>query len=101
MIFLIQTYLEDYFNRRGLGDADQYAVALARLYDRERHGKTAPAFLSAMKRIRTMFFRRNDQIQRDIFERKMLTVLDGRFKKKDCSSSQRPSQKELKPPAAA
>ncbi len=29
-----------------------------------------------MKRIRTMFFRRNDQIQRDIFERKMLTVLD-------------------------
>jgi hypothetical protein len=101
MIFSIQIYLEDYFNRRGLGDPDQYAVALARLYDRERHAKTAPAFLSAMKRIRTVFYKRNDHIQRDAFDRKMLTLLDGKFKKKDCSSSQRQSHKRLKPPAAA
>ena len=101
MIFSIQTYLEDYFNRRGLGDPDQYAVALAKLYDRERHGKAGPAFLAAMKRIRTAFYRRNDHIQRGTFENKLLTALDSRFKKKDCSSSQRRSQKELKSPAAA
>jgi hypothetical protein len=101
MIFSIQTYLEDYFNRRGLGDPDQYAVVLARLYDRERHGKTVPVFLATMKRIRTTFYSRNDHIQRETFERKLLTVLDSRFKKKDCSTSQRRSQKELKPPAAA
>lgn len=101
MIFLIQTYLEDYFNRRGLGDPDQYAVALARLYDRERHGKTAHAFLAAMKRIRTVFYKRNERVQRDTFDRKLLTLLDSKFKKKDYSSSQRQSQKELKPPAAA
>jgi|ERR1035437_943574 hypothetical protein len=101
MIFSIQTYLEDYFNRRGLGDPDQYAVALAKLYDRERHGKTGPAFLAAMKRIRTAFYRRNDHIQRSTFESKLLTALDSRFKKKDCFTRQRRSQKELKPPAVA
>jgi hypothetical protein len=101
MIFSIQSYLEDYFDRRGLGDPDQYAVAVARLYDRERHGKAMPAFLAAMKRIRTAFYRRNDHLQRDTFERRLLAVLDGRFKKKDCSSSQTRSRKELKPPAAA
>jgi hypothetical protein len=101
MIFSIQTYLEDYLNRRGLGDPDQYAVVLAKLYDRERHSKTAPAFLAAMKRIRTAFYRRNDHIQRETFERKLLTALDSRFKKKDYSSSQRRSRKELRPPAAA
>ncbi|HEV2378908.1 MAG TPA: hypothetical protein VG206_03820 [Terriglobia bacterium] len=101
MIFSIQTYLEDYFNRRGLGDPDQYAVALARLYDRERHGTTAPVFLAAMKRIRTIFYKRNNHIERDKFDRKMLTLLDSKFKKKDYSSCQRQSPKELKPPAAA
>lgn len=80
MIFSIQTYLEDYFNRRGLGDPDQYAVALARFYDRERHAKTAPAFLVGMKRIRTVFYRHNDPIERDSFDRKMLTLLDSKFK---------------------
>ena len=100
MIFSIQTYLEDYFSRRGLGDPDQYAVAVAKLYDRERHGKTAVAFLGAMKRIRTAFYRRNDHVHRDTFERRLLTVLDGRFKKKDSSSSQTRSRKELKAQAA-
>jgi len=101
MIFSIQTYLENYFNRRGLGDPDQYAVAVARLYDREGRGKAVPAFLAVMKRIRTAFYRRNDHLQRDTFERKLLTILDGKFKKKDCSSSQTRSRKELKTPAAA
>ena len=101
MIFSIQTYLEDYFNRRGLGDPDQYAVSLARLYDRERHAKSASAFLAAMKRVRTVFYRRNDRIDRATFEGKLLAVLDSRFKKKDCSSSQKRSPRELRPRAAA
>jgi hypothetical protein len=101
MIFEIQTYVEDYFNRRGLADPDQYGVALAKLYDRQRHGKTIPEFLSAMRRVRTVFYKRNDQIEREAFDRKMLTLLDSRFKKKDCSSSQRQSPQRLRPPAAA
>jgi len=101
MIFSIQTYLEDYFNRRGLSDPDQYAVSLAKLYDHERHGKSSTIFLAAMKRVRTAFYKRNDHIERSAFEPKLLTALDSRFKKKDCSSSQARSQKELRPPAAA
>ena len=101
MIFAIQSYVEDYFNRRGLDDPDQYGVALARLYDRQRHGKTISQFLSAMKHIRTVFYKRNDHIQRDTFDRKMLALLDSKFKKKDCSSSQNKSPQRLKPPAAA
>jgi hypothetical protein len=96
MIFSIQTYLEDYFSRRGFSDPDQYAVALASLYDRERHCKTAAEFLSSMKRIRTVFYKRNDHIQRDTFDRKMLALLDAKFKKKDCSSFQRRSQRKLR-----
>jgi hypothetical protein len=80
MIFTIQRYLEDYVNRRGLGDPDQYAVNLARLYDRERFGKSVPEFLSSMRRMRTTFYRRNAQIQRDEFERHVLALLDSKFK---------------------
>jgi len=96
MIFSIQRYLEDYFNRCGLGDPDQYAVNLAKLYDRERRGKTVPTFLSAMKRIRTVFYKRNSHTQREPFERRILTLLDTKFKKKDYSSPQRQSPQELK-----
>jgi hypothetical protein len=101
MIFSIQSYVEDYFNRRGLADPDQYAVALARLYDTGRQGKTPSEFLSAMKRLRTVFYKRNDHVERDTFDRRMLALLDSRFKTKDCSSFQEQSPKRLKPPAAA
>lgn len=101
MIFSIQTYLEDYFAKRGLADPDQYAVALARLYDRQRDNKAEPAFLVAMKRVRTIFYKRNDHIERDTFDRRLLSLLDSRFKKKDCSSSQRQSPQSLRRPAAA
>ena len=96
MIFSIQRYLEDYFNRRGLSDPDQYAVNLAKLYDRERHGKTVHVFLSSMNRIRTVFYKRNSHTRREVLERRVLTLLDSRFKKKDYSSSQRQSPQELK-----
>jgi chemotaxis methyl-accepting protein methylase len=96
MIFSVQRYLEEYFNNRGLSDPDQYAVLLAKLYDRERSSKTVTEFLSAMKRIRTVFFRRNANLERDKFNRNILTLLDSKFKKKECSSSLERSQQGLK-----
>lgn len=96
MIYSIQSYLENYFNRCGLADPDQYAVTLARFYDRQRHGKTTPAFLSAMKRLRTVFYRQNQHTERSAFERRILTLLDTKFKKKESSSSQTRSPKKLR-----
>jgi chemotaxis methyl-accepting protein methylase len=96
MIFSIQRDLEDYFNHSGLSDPDQYSVALAKLYDRDRSTKNANAFLSAMRRMRTAFFRANNRLQRRAFERKVLARLDAKFKKKVCSSSHKTSPKELR-----
>lgn len=101
MIFSIQRFLEDYFHRCGFSDTDQYAVSLATLYDRKRQSKTAPDFLSAMKQLRTAFYRRNERVQRAAFEKKILTLLDNEFKKKESSSSQRRSRPELKLRASA
>jgi len=101
VIFSIQRYLEDHFNRRALSDSDQYAVTLARLYDRDRAGKTEPQFLAAMQRIRTRFYKGNDIANRVEFSRHLLRLMDAKFKKKPLFSSQRQSLKKLKPRAAA
>ncbi len=82
MIFSIQRFLEDYFHRCGFGDTDQYAVSLATLYDGRRQVKTVPSFLSAMKQLRTAFYKRNGRLQRAAFEKRLLTLLDSEFKKK-------------------
>jgi hypothetical protein len=95
VIFSIQSYLEDYFNRSGLSDNDRYAVSLAALYDRERHRETAGKFLYAMRRIRTVFYKRNT-VSRAKFEKKLLQALDAKFKKKDFTPSLKRSSKELK-----
>jgi len=96
MIFSIQRYLEDYFHRCGFADKDQYAVSVAKLYDRERHLKSTTAFISAMRRIHTVFYRRNAQTRRETFERTIVTALDSKFKKKGYSSSQGQSPQRLK-----
>ena len=101
MIFSIQTYLEDSFNRRGLGDPDQYAVNLARVYDRERAGKTEREFLAVMRRVRTAFYRRNSNLARDTFRRVFWLFWIASLKKKDCCTSQKRSPKELKNQEAA
>jgi hypothetical protein len=97
MIFSIQRDLEDYFHRCGFDDPDQYAVTLAKLYDRQRQRKTSDAFLSSMSKIRTAFFRANEANQRSALERKILGYLDGRFKKKASCSSQKPSLRGWRP----
>lgn len=87
MIFSIQRYLEDYIAKAGLSDPDQYAINLAQLYDSTRREKSDAMFLNAMHRVRTIFFRKNNQLQRGAFERKLLTLLDNKFKKKSAVSA--------------
>ena len=81
MIFSIQRYLEDFFERRGLRDVDQYAISYANVYDRTRPGQ-AQERLKAIRRIRTAFYKNNNQLDRENFEGLLLSTLDKRFKKK-------------------
>ena len=82
MIFSIQRYIEDYFERRGLEDRDQYAVHLANLYDRHRSTSSDADFLQRMRRVRTTFYRNNRAIDRGAFDQRLLKALDGRFARK-------------------
>jgi hypothetical protein len=82
MIFSIQRFLEDYFQRRGLEDVDQYAIRLANAFDRLPPGATSDAVAKEIGRIRTAFFRRNRDLDRRTFESDLAAVLCGRFKKK-------------------
>jgi hypothetical protein len=82
MIFSIQRFLEDHFERLGLLDVDQYAVSLANLYDRVRRTVSAASFLQSAHRIRTVFYRNNHRINRKEFEKSTLALLDQKFKKK-------------------
>lgn len=81
MIFVVQHYLEDYFNRRNLTDPDQYAVKLANLYGRRRSACQAAEFLKAMQRIQTVFYRSNAELNRSRVERELLIRLDAKFQK--------------------
>lgn len=82
MIFSVQRYLEDYFERRGLTDIDQYAVKVANVYSQRRSGGNQAQLLRTMRSIRTAFFRNNPNIERVNFERKLLEQLDRHFQKK-------------------
>lgn len=82
MIFLIQRYLEDRFDASGLADPDQYAVQLANLFFQERVNLTEEDFLSRLHRLRTVFYRRNKELDRKAFERRLLKDLDRKYKKK-------------------
>lgn len=91
MIFAIQRYLEDYFSSTRWADRDQYAISLANLYDRERLAVSEEQFLARMRAIRTGFFRTNG-LDRGEVEGKLLSRLDGRFKKNSTPTpARRPS----------
>lgn len=86
MIFSIQRYIEDYFERRGLTDNDQYAVKVANLYGVVRSTGSERALRRRIRGIRTIFFRANSSLVRTDFEAELLQALDRRFfKKKDHS----------------
>lgn len=80
MLFSIQRYLEDSFNKRHLEDIDQYAIKLANLYFGRRSGTSNTTLLRKIGRLRTAFYRRNGINDRKAQERDLLTKLDAKFR---------------------
>jgi len=81
MLFSIQRYLEDSFNKRHLEDVDQYAIKLASLYLRKRSAASDAGLLKDIGQIRTAFYRRNVISSRSTVERDLLKRLDTKFRK--------------------
>jgi hypothetical protein len=81
MIFSVQRYLEDYFERRGLTDVDQYAIHVANAFERLGPRISEEATARQLRRIRTVFFRRNN-LDRDDFEVQLAATLRRKFQKK-------------------
>lgn len=79
MIFSVQRYIEDYFERRQLEDLDQYAVRLANLYGQRRSRLSREEFLHQMRRVRTTFYRNHRDLDRGEFDGKLLRALDQKF----------------------
>lgn len=75
MIFKVQHFLEDYFERRGFNDVDQYAVRLAHRYSNLHRSTSDDELLRILHRIRTVFFRNNRSLDREEFERDLVQKL--------------------------
>ena len=82
MIFSVQRFLEDHFERRGLTDVDQYAIRVANVFERLGHGASEEALVRQLRRLRTVFFRRNGDLDRQVFEQRLAITLRRRFPKK-------------------
>ncbi len=82
MIFRIQVYLEDYFNKSQLIDSDGYAVNLANMYSHDRLKIDEISFLKKVHKINTTFFANNSIDNRREIEAKLVKKLDKKFKKK-------------------
>jgi hypothetical protein len=82
MLFTIQTYIEEYLNKRNMKDPDGYAVRLANLYFYHRTKTEDTLFLTKIRRIRTVIFVNNNVLNRNEFELSLIHRLDNRFKKK-------------------
>lgn len=87
MIFSVQRFVEDYFERRGLADVDQYAIRVANQFDRLPANASVDTIANALASIRTTFFRRNREVTRRGFEAALADVLNRRFKKKRTSGA--------------
>jgi hypothetical protein len=82
VIFSVQRYLEDRFERRGLADVDSYAVQAANAFVRVGQAAGEAAIAKELAKIRTAFFRRNAELKRREFEAQLAGDLRRRFKKK-------------------
>lgn len=82
MIFSVQSFLEDHFERRGLADVDQYAVRVANIFARLGPTASEKALARDLGRLQTVFFRRNANLDRREFEGRLAATLRHRFKKK-------------------
>jgi hypothetical protein len=82
MIFSIQHYIEDYFQRRNLSDIDQYAVRVANTFVDHLDEPNNKRLLKSLRRIRTVFYQNNEQLDRTEFELILAGQLRARYKKK-------------------
>src|SRR2546425_5223688 len=100
MIFSVQRFLEDHFERRGLEDVDQYAIQVADVVERLglRASEETPAH--ELGRLRTVFFRRNHDLNRKEFEARLASTLRRRFQKKKNDASFKGFERSLAPARA-
>lgn len=85
MIFTVQRYIEDYLDKRGIDDRDQYAVLVANIYATKPRNESQELTLKRIRRVRTAIFGNNPHLKRAEFERQLLNRLEARFQKKtDC-----------------
>ncbi len=81
MIFSVQRFLEDHFERRGFTDVDQYAVRVASVFDRLGPRASEETLARKLGRLRTAFFRRNHDLDRKDFEARLAATLRRRFQR--------------------
>lgn len=83
MIFSVQRFLEDHFSRRGLTDVDQYAIRVANTFDRVGTRAGQARIARELAKMRTVFYRRNNHLDRKAFEAEIAAKLHGKFQKKN------------------
>ena len=79
MLFSIQGYIQDSFNKRGFQDDDGYAVKIANFYFHNRKKCSDDEIVNKIHRLRTNFFLINDITNRKDFESKLISKLDKLF----------------------
>ncbi len=87
MIFSVQRFLEDHFERRGLADVDQYAIRVANVFERLGPRASEGTLARELGRLHTVFFRRNHDLDRKEFETRLAATLRRRFQKKKNEAS--------------
>ena len=100
MIFSVQRFLEDHFERRGLADLDQYAIRVANVFERLGPRASEETVARELGRVRTVFFRRNHDLDRKEFEARLAAALRCRFQKKTNEASFKGFERALAPARA-
>ncbi|MGD0267394.1 MAG: hypothetical protein ABSD47_20990 [Candidatus Methylomirabilota bacterium] len=99
-IFSVQRFLEDHFERRGLADPDQYAIRVANVFERIGPTVSNETLARELGRLRTVFFRRNRELDRREFEPRLAATLRRRFQKKTNDANLRRFERGLAPARA-
>lgn len=97
MIFSVQRFLKDHVERRGLADPDQYAIRVANVFERLGPRANEETLARELGRLRTVFFRRNPDLDRKEFEARLAATLRRRFQKKKNDDSLKGFERGLTP----
>lgn len=100
MIFSVQRFLEDHFERRGLTDVDQYAIRVANVFARLGPRANEGTLAREFGRLRTVFFRRNNDLDRKEFEARLAAALRHRFQEVTNDASFKRLERGLAPARA-